>query len=191
MFAIIAAYLLIGVFFTTEGRMRKSRVAKSFEAGQSDQGSTRAVGLAFGVVLLVLVLAPFLNILRLGNVGDGHAIGAVGLAIMAAGLLIRYWANKTLGAFYSRTLLVTAEQHLVDYGPYRWIRNPGYLGTLLLFVGAGLAVTNWIVIAIVIGVLGAAYSYRIRAEEAMLLAEFGDQYKAYMRRSWRLIPLLF
>jgi protein-S-isoprenylcysteine O-methyltransferase Ste14 len=191
MFTILVAYLLIGVFFMTEGRMRKGRTAKSFEAGQADQGSTRVIGLAFGVVLPVLVLAPFLNILRLGNMGDGRAIGAVGLAIMAVGLLIRYWANKTLGAFYSRTLLVTAEQRLVDYGPYRWIRNPGYLGTLLLFVGAGLAATNWIVTAIVMGVLGVAYSYRIRAEEAMLLSEFGGQYKAYMRRSWRLIPLVF
>ena len=191
MFTTIAAYILIGCFLLVEGRLRKSQEARSFEAGKADRGSTKYVGLAFSTSLVLLVGAPFLRLLHLGSLDNRTDIGAAGLVVMATGLFLRYWANQTLGSSYSRTLRIQANQFLIDYGPYRWVRNPGYLGTLLLFIGAGFAVTNWIVLLIVAALMLAAYIYRIRAEETMLLSEFGDQYKAYMARSWKLIPLIY
>ena len=63
-----------------------------------------------------------------------------------AWLALRIWASLVLGSFYTRTLRTTAEQRLIVEGPYRLIRNPGYLGDIFLLLGAGMATANWIVL---------------------------------------------
>ena len=39
--------------------------------------------------------------------------------------------------------------------------------------------------------LGAAYAYRIRLEEKVLLQGLGSPYRDYVQRTWRLIPFVF
>jgi protein-S-isoprenylcysteine O-methyltransferase Ste14 len=58
-------------------------------------------------------------------------------------------------------------------------------------IGAGLAVTNWVVllVAVVIGITSRAY--RIGVEEKMLEASFGEEYKVYADNTWKLVPFLY
>jgi hypothetical protein len=61
-----------------------------------------------------------------------------GLVVEATGLALRAWSMRALGGSYSRTLRVVEDedqQTVVDAGPYRLIRHPGYLGSLLTWVG--------------------------------------------------------
>jgi protein-S-isoprenylcysteine O-methyltransferase Ste14 len=110
---------------------------------------------------------------------------------MLAGLVLRIWASRVLGSFYTRTLRTETEQHLIAKGPYRLVRHPGYLGTLLLWLGAGIATSNWIAVtAISLPMLG-SYWYRIQAEEAMLAHTFPQEYQSYASHTWRLIPLIY
>jgi protein-S-isoprenylcysteine O-methyltransferase Ste14 len=111
--------------------------------------------------------------------------------MMIGGLTLRYLAAKTLGEFYTRTLLVTPEQQVIEQGLYRVVRHPGYLGILIASVGAGLATANWIVIVTIMVTKFIGLGYRIYSEEEMLKAEFGDKYRAYMENTWRLIPFIF
>ena len=67
-------------------------------------------------------------------------------------------------------------------GMYRYSRNPGYLGQMLVFVGIGLASASWIylllsVVLIVLTVL------LIGIEERVTLDKFGEAYQAYMNRT--------
>lgn len=78
-----------------------------------------------------------------------------------------------------------------DKGPYRVIRHPGYLSSILVWVGSGLSVENWILIIIFTCLFFIVYIYRIKAEEKMLVLEFGEQYLNYRRKTWRLIPFLY
>ena len=71
------------------------------------------------------------------------------------------------------------------------MRHPGYSGSLLVWIGAGLAVSNWIVFAAVTLVCVIAYIYRMRSEEAMLVSRFGKEYEEYIRRTKRLIPYVY
>ena len=107
------------------------------------------------------------------------------------GISIRLWANRTLGEYYTRTLRVATAQTIVQKGPYRNIRHPGYLGSMLMWVGAGLATTNWLVVSLAVVVMSAAYYYRIRVEEQMLMATMSAEYLEYKARTWKLIPFLF
>jgi phosphonate transport system substrate-binding protein len=67
-----------------------------------------------------------------------------GVVLAAAGLVLRAWGMRTLGEAYSRTLRTTTAQRLVTTGPYRWVRHPGYLGSVSVWVGASLAFHSWL-----------------------------------------------
>jgi protein-S-isoprenylcysteine O-methyltransferase len=110
---------------------------------------------------------------------------------MISGLVVRSWANRVLGAAYTRTLQVVTDQHIIQEGPYRVVRHPGYLGTLLVWLGAAFALANGIVVALVSVGLLRAYGKRMGAEERMLLDTFGDKYRSYAGRTRRLVPFLY
>jgi protein-S-isoprenylcysteine O-methyltransferase Ste14 len=71
------------------------------------------------------------------------------------------------------------------------MRHPGYAADIVMWLGAGLATTNFLTLVAVQLVVVAAYRARLVAEEAMLLAAFGDEFGAYARRTWRLVPLVY
>jgi protein-S-isoprenylcysteine O-methyltransferase Ste14 len=76
-------------------------------------------------------------------------------------------------------------------GPYHVVRHPGYLGTLLVWLGAATALANWVIVTVVSIVILRAYRTRIETEERMLLDVFGDEYRSYLSRTWRLVPFLY
>jgi protein-S-isoprenylcysteine O-methyltransferase Ste14 len=191
MLTTIIAILLILLFVFVEGRLRQGDRAKSLETGQADRGSTRLVGGAFGFSLLMLLVAPLLNLFHVASLPDGTLAGWVGVAITLAGVGLRVWSARVLGRFYTRTLVTEGDQRIVRDGPYRLIRHPGYLGSILMFVGAALASVNWVTLAAIPVATIAAYVYRIGSEEAMLAATFGDEFQDYRRHTWRLLPPLY
>lgn len=190
MWSILIAYALIGCFFVAERLLRQGAAARSLQEGQADRGSTRVIGAVFGFALLILLLTPLLNWLGIGYMGN-QFLAWGGTIVMLAGFLLRIWASRVLGAFYTRTLRTSTEQHLITQGPYRLIRHPGYLGDLLLWLGAGLATANWITVVVITLSMVGAYWYRMQAEDAMLAAAFPQEYQSYASRTWRLIPFLY
>jgi protein-S-isoprenylcysteine O-methyltransferase Ste14 len=97
---------------------------------------------------------------------------------------------RTLGASYSRTLRTAEAQGVVDDGPYRLIRHPGYAGSLLTWTGFALTSGSLPVVGVVTGLLGRAYRRRIAAEEALLRRDLPG-YTEYSRRTKRLIPFIW
>jgi protein-S-isoprenylcysteine O-methyltransferase len=159
--------------------------ASSLRREGTDRASTPLVIAAFVLAALLPIL------LRNSNIGSLGDAAWVGVALSAAGLGIRAWGMRTLGAAYSRTLRTTADQRLVTAGPYRFVRHPGYLGSIGVWVGASLAFHNWLAALVVAVIMAVAYGWRIRAEEHMLTARFGDDYTTYAARTARLIPGIF
>ncbi len=96
-----------------------------------------------------------------------------------------------LGAAYTRTIRTSSQQQLVTDGPYRWLRHPGYAGSLAVWIGVALAFNSWIAAVAVAIVLGLAYAWRIRSEERMLAEAFGAAYDTWASQTARLIPGLF
>ena len=186
---IYLAYALIVAYFVTERTLRQGEEAKSVSAGGRDRHSSGGLGFAFALSCLAMIGAPFLSSVHMDQIPG--LLPSLGLVLMAAGILLRSSANRTLGEFYSRTLRVSDDQKLVQSGPYLWIRHPGYAGSLLLWLGAGLASTHAFILLAILVVTGLAYSYRIRAEEKMLSSRFGDDFAKYRERTWRLIPFVY
>jgi protein-S-isoprenylcysteine O-methyltransferase Ste14 len=184
---LILAYLLLLAFFLPEAFIRKSRNAKNSGKTKDDKKSTFLVAMALSSVL---ILSEILNLLRLGRFRNAW-ISIAGLALMVTGLVIRSWSMLTLQKFYTRTLHVQEQQQLIKKGPYKHIRHPGYLGTILTWEAAGLAMQNFMVLIVAVVLISSAYIYRIQQEEKMLLRKFGDDFLSYKKHSWRLIPFIW
>ena len=144
--------------------------------------------LAYVVCALALISSSFLEKLNIASFPIW--IGWLGIAIALTGFGLRIWSMRVLGKFYTRTLKVTENQSIVRAGPYRFIRHPGYLGSILIWSGVAASTTNWIVLLIVLIVMFGVYVYRIQSEEKMLIATNAD-YAAYRKQTWRLIPFVF
>lgn len=115
----------------------------------------------------------------------------VGAAFVAGGLWIRRSAMATLAAYFTYQVEIQADHRLVEEGLYRRIRHPGYLGQLLVFLGVGLALANWLSIVGLLVPVTVGFVWRIRVEEAALRARFAERFDGYCRRTRRLIPWLY
>ncbi|HEX3721854.1 MAG TPA: isoprenylcysteine carboxylmethyltransferase family protein [Nitrolancea sp.] len=186
----VLVYALLGLFFASE-RLFRQPAAASLNAEQLDRQSTRRILRALSVSSLALLVAQLLDAIRLGRLPRSRMLFRTGICAMIAGLVIRVWAMRTLGGAYTRTLHAIDKQRLIQDGPFRLVRHPGYLGTLLVWLGAAIALANGITLAIVGAALMPAYLQRIAAEEAMLTEMFGSDYAAYQRRTGRLVPFVY
>jgi len=119
------------------------------------------------------------------------ALAWVGVGAGALGLLVRLWAVLTLKERYTRTLRVEEEHAIERGGPYRLVRHPGYLGSLLCLNGIALATGNVFILAASLLATGIAYAYRIRIEDEMLVAAFGDPYEFYQHEVKAVVPYLW
>jgi protein-S-isoprenylcysteine O-methyltransferase Ste14 len=115
----------------------------------------------------------------------------VGIALMWAGIALRYYCMQVLGKYFTFDVAVHGGQTVVEAGPYRYIRHPSYTGALVTVLGFGLALGNWAGLLALMACGLVAYSYRIRVEESTLVAALGEPYREYMSRTQRLIPFIF
>lgn len=76
---------------------------------------------------------------------------------------------------------------IVRAGPYRWVRNPMYLGHLVFFAGLALVLGSWIGAALV-AFHAFWFDRRVKEDEAHLAQLFGEPYQDYCRHVKRWIP---
>jgi protein-S-isoprenylcysteine O-methyltransferase Ste14 len=152
---------------------------------ESDRGSVLAVLVSASVSV---PLAMGASVLRLLPVGADWVRWA-GLGVMAAGLALRVFSILWLGPMFTRFVQILPGHHLVTNGPYRFVRHPSYSGLLLFFGGMGVALGDWLSVAIMAIVPALGVLYRIRVEEEALLVAFGEEYRTYMGRAGSLLPL--
>ena len=121
-------------------------------------------------------------------IGGGHPLApdAVGYGLMAAGLLLNFYAKAALWRSFG---LVAANRGVKSSGPYRMVRHPMYLGYTITQVGFCLLNPTWTNI----GLYSSAFVLqilRLRAEEELLAKD--PAYAEYMTHTrFRLIPGLF
>lgn len=136
-------------------------------------------------ILAALLLNRFVGILPDAKVGPLFWI-AGGLMALAA-LLLDLWALRTLWASHTTAMPHRCASRLVTDGPFRYTRNPIYLGYTLITIAFGLITGNawFFVTAIVAAVVTTLIA--IRCEEMHLLARFGIDFERYCKRTRRWI----
>lgn len=172
-----------------------SEIAISFslrargDSARKDRGSLPLIWI---VVTLSIMLGIWLNT----TVPDArlpwpHTVYFAGLAIFGFGLLLRWWSIITLGRFFTVQVAIASDHRLIQNGPYRILRHPSYTGVLLELLGFTLCMGNWLTMIVMLAPVLVVFGWRIHVEEAALGDAFADQWRDYVRRTWRLLPLVY
>jgi len=105
----------------------------------------------------------------------GGALVVLGLGITGWGRTLMARAGTNVNPFQPTTALVTT-------GPFRFSRNPLYVGLTLAYLGGALLTNSVWVLALLVPVLLVMHYGVVRREERYLEAKFGDAYRAYRGR---------
>ena len=137
------------------------------------------------VTALILSTAVSATVIR-----PTSAAFALGLSAIVIGVTVRLVAARTLGPYYTLTLAVQVGQTVCSSGPYRWVRHPGYTGTVFAIVGLGCALGNCYSIA-AIALVVPVFVIRAVMEERMITTAIGMEYRRYCARvRQRFVPWL-
>ena len=108
-----------------------------------------------------------------------------GLFVMVLGYAFFIWSVVARGR-YATSWQMPADHKLVDWGPYRYVRHPSYLGYFLMFIGFLMLWRNILALIPLIAIPG--YVLITRSEEKMLVAKFGEKYVQYQKHVGRFLP---
>jgi protein-S-isoprenylcysteine O-methyltransferase Ste14 len=119
-------------------------------------------------------------------------IGAASFRVVPASALLAGWVVLTASSFrsfwrkHTSVIPIRPATALVVAGPYRFTRNPMYLGLALLTVALGLLLNTWGPILLLVPTLIVVQLFVIAPEERYLHRRFGADYDAYTRqvRRW-------
>lgn len=118
------------------------------------------------------------------------AVSIFGSTLALFGVCLRFYAIRTLSIYFDANIQIKVNHQLIQDGLFQYIRHPSYTGSLLTFIGFGIASLN-VLTAIVLPVfLIIAYTQRIRLEENILIEGFGQKYENYRKTTWALVPKL-
>ena len=141
----------------------------------------------FGAALLLALILEW--ILPLGLLPRPLATATLlpGLGLIVVGLMVGGWGFRTFRREGTNVNPHRSALHLVETGPFRYMRNPMYLGMVLMILGIGLAASlDWAVLFVPVVWAMLHYGVVLR-EEAYLRRKFGAPYEAWIGRTRRWI----
>jgi protein-S-isoprenylcysteine O-methyltransferase len=177
-----AVYGLSEVFLVMTRRSGESTVSRD----------RHSLALLWTIILISLWLGIFMpRLYPNAALPHPHGFYLIGLLLFVGGIVLRWYSIFYLGRLFTVDVAIASEHQVIDSGPYRFIRHPSYTGALIAFVGFGLCLGNWLSLLLITLPISAAFLWRIRVEERALLEALGDNYRAYMSRTKRLLPFVY
>jgi protein-S-isoprenylcysteine O-methyltransferase Ste14 len=159
------------------------------EAGKNPVQRQRWAVLLMQIIpIIMLILAPYCDRREIAVIGDSPRY--LGLILIPIGLLLFSWAEVVLGKQFSLDVTIQEDHKLVTQGLYKVLRHPRYVAILFLNLGIALVFQSWLAVLLVAALVGILL-WRIQDEETLLHQEFGADWDAYTRKSWRLIPFIY
>ena len=119
---------------------------------------------------------------------DNTLIATVGTTLSFLGAALAILARAWLGRNWGMPASRKENPELVTTGPYALVRHPIYAGFILLMLGSTLTISLFWAIPLVL--LGAYFVRSARREEKLMMAEFPEQYPAYINRTKILLPFM-
>lgn len=182
-------YIALAIFLIPEmiaGPLQRSGQG----AWRRDRGSLHV--LTFSVIASLLAAVVCVNMLPGATIAwHQPLLFWIGIALMIAGVALRWYAIHALGRYFTRDVATREGQPVIDHGPYRLVRHPSYSAVLITVSGIGLALTNWLSLLALFASMLVSFNYRVHVEEHALCEAIGQPYRDYMKRTWRFIPYIW
>jgi protein-S-isoprenylcysteine O-methyltransferase Ste14 len=114
---------------------------------------------------------------------------AIGLCLAGSGVSIAVWARRHLGKYWSGRITLKVDHHVIQSGPYAFVRHPIYSGILLALLGTVISIGT-VLSCIALALMFVSFVLKLTLEERWLCAHLGAEYKEYRRRVKALIPCI-
>jgi protein-S-isoprenylcysteine O-methyltransferase Ste14 len=173
------------------GTSALATMAGRSRGGESADRGTKRLLVWSAVIGLTACIVIAINVPSLRFGANTWTTLVLGIGIAWLGVLLRVWAVWSLGRFFQRDVMIQKDHVVWRGGPYRLLRHPAYAGTLISYLGFGLAIGSWVGALVWVAIVAAGYVPRIRVEEAELTLALGDSYRDYARSTARLVPGLW
>ena len=175
-------------FFVFETWVSMRDVRAKMTTDSIDSGSALFfLAMLYAGIFLALAFAFLAPQFRIDHADSDFIMFASGITLVWMGILFRLWSIQTLGKYFRTVVLIHDDHQLITSGPYRYLRNPSYTGSLISVLGVGLALGNWMSLFSILLAVCIGYGWRIHVEEIALKKHFGAAYEAYMKKTWSLI----
>jgi len=185
---VVGCWCLFALVFALRKRTPRSQVSK--------RDRTAIFGMVLESAGYVVVWSQSLPRKLFAPVPSGSQAAEWGLAVLAvaiaaASVWIVNAAVHSLGKQWAVSARLVEGHALIQDGPYRFVRNPIYLGMFGMLLATGLVTTQWIpLLAASLLFIGGTY-VRIRSEERLLRGAFGSEFEAYARNVPALLPGIY
>ncbi len=120
-----------------------------------------------------------------------YSIAIFGLSIFMIGVVVRWISIIQLKKEFTVDVAITKNHNLKTNGIYKKIRHPSYLGLLLICFGLSISMNSIISLSVITIPILLALIYRIKTEENILIKEFGETYKDYIKKTYKIIPRIY
>jgi protein-S-isoprenylcysteine O-methyltransferase Ste14 len=137
---------------------------------------------------LPMILYVFLPWLDFAHLAVPVWLRWLGGATAGAGTVLFGWSHQTLGKNWSGILELHRGHVLVTEGPYRYVRHPMYSAFFVTAIGLFLLSANWFIGVLPVAAVTWMYLARVSSEEEMMIEQFGEAYRQYMKKTGRLWP---
>ncbi len=187
----VDAYMLLGAYVVwLVPEILLSRLRRPGPAARTqDRLSGTVVMLCLWSGIFVAAAAAF-RLRAFAIPWDRGLLFGIGICLMLAGAAFRWYSIRVLGKYFTVLVAIQPDHQIVETGPYRLLRHPSYSGALLTLFGLGLVYGNWLSLLALMLFAAAGYAYRISVEERALIASLGEPYRAYMKRTKRIVPFV-
>ena len=185
-----AAVFFVGFIVYTGIRARYARPTRGLERThrQVDALEKALLALVIPSGLLVPLLYLFTSLLWFADYRLPAFIPPIGAVVMVAAIWLFWRSHADLGLNWSATLEIRKDHQLVTGGVYQRIRHPMYTAIFLFSAAQAMLLPNWVAGFSALVPFTLLYLIRRPREEQMMCNIFGDEYRAYMQRTGRLIP---
>ena len=182
---IIAVSYLYGFFEVFMNLRQRSKTKVTSSADKS------SLWWLYGLITLGYALSFSIGATKIGRIYAWNTFFAIGMALFVVGFKIRIHSIRTLKQFFTYSVAKVENHQIIETGLYKYIRHPGYLGQLIIFIGISTSISNWLSILVMMVPITLGYLYRIKIEERFMLEQLGDGYLNYQKRTKRIIPMIY
>jgi len=177
--------LLVAIVIRDDPELARERM----KPGAGVPGWDKTVLRLFAILALAnLVLGPL-------DVGRWHVsdsvpqlLQAFGLVGIATGMALMTWC-MVVNTFFAKVVRIQEDRghHVIDSGPYRYVRHPGYVGWVILWLSFNMALGSWLAVGGSV-LVNAVMVARTALEDRFLVENLAGYAEYTERVKWRLLP---
>jgi protein-S-isoprenylcysteine O-methyltransferase Ste14 len=182
----IAAYVELGLCWI----LWSLAFVRPQKRASGQKKAVRAPSSRWGILLVMLSFACIWAFVRPVGFEKSPASLIASMILGPPSVALVWMAARHLDKQWRFEAALSEDHDLIKTGPYRWLRHPIYASMLGMLLATGFAKTWWplLVAGVIFFLIGT--EIRVRAEEGLLAARFGEEYARYKAETVAYIPFI-